>query len=75
MADRKQPTQPRMTPMSDLVAAALGANPSKVSDFVGYLGGLSDEQRVTVFQALSDFFCRYCGRQQPPGDCQCRNDE
>ena len=34
---------------------------------------LSDYQRQTVYEVLGDFYCRRCGREQPPGDCQCVN--
>jgi len=34
---------------------------------------LTDYQRQTVYEVLGDFYCRRCGREQPPGDCQCHD--
>jgi hypothetical protein len=32
---------------------------------------LTQQDRLGVFMMLDDFYCRRCGVDQPPGDCQC----
>lgn len=54
---------------------------SIVSDFVWYLGELTDEERKEVFEHLHRNFCKHCFRSLNEDDegetevCQCWNDD
>jgi hypothetical protein len=60
----------------DLVVSMNGVAPigqpmETVQRLIREMAGLQLLQRVTVFQILGDYYCRRCGEEQPPGDCQC----
>jgi hypothetical protein len=44
-------------------------------DIVAALESCADDERVTVFEALSARFCRHCGIRQGADWCQCNNDQ
>lgn len=46
-----------------------------VDAFLQRIGKLTQDQRLTIFDMFSDFFCPRCGIEQPPGDCQCGTSE
>ena len=42
------------------------------------LHGASEEERVLLFDSLTEVYCQHCGsrhRDSPGGHCQCENDE
>lgn len=46
-----------------------------VQRFVEAMMEFSPEERVRMIEAISDFLCPHCGREQPEhGHCQCNRD-
>lgn len=50
---------------------SLGDAQDTVELLLEQMDKLNQNQRITVFQILGDFFCPRCGVEQPKGDCQC----
>ena len=44
---------------------------SLIGDLIDVMEKMPKGARIMVFAVLGDFFCRRCGIEQPPGDCQC----
>jgi hypothetical protein len=55
-----------------VIALEIGpAGVRALRDVLEFMQRLTPDQRVTVQQAISDYFCPRCGIEQPEGDCHC----
>jgi hypothetical protein len=62
-------------------AAAINGNdmPDEACDavqaLIDVMESISQDQRITCFEMLGDYFCTRCGIEQPLGDCQCGDED
>jgi hypothetical protein len=61
-------------PLKRLVPATQAAL-QLVEALLTLLPALTDEERLEVFEKLTDDYCRSCGREERGRFCQCQNDD